>query len=74
MADAVRLARATRRVMQQNLGWAAVYNLLAVPVAAGVLFPVFGILLSPALASAAMAMSSLSVLGNSLRLRKWRAA
>lgn len=70
MVAAVRLARATRRIMKQNLGWAAGYNLLAVPVAAGLLFPVFGILLSPALAAAAMALSSLSVLANSLRLRR----
>ncbi len=74
MVAAVRLARATRRIMKQNLGWAAGYNLLAVPVAAGVLFPIFGILLSPALAAAAMALSSLSVLANSLRLRRWRLA
>jgi Cu+-exporting ATPase len=71
---ALRLARATRRIMKQNLGWAAGYNLLAVPVAAGVLFPAFGILLSPAVAAAAMALSSVSVLLNSLRLRRWRAA
>jgi Cu+-exporting ATPase len=58
--------------MKQNLGWAAGYNLLAVPLAAGVLFPAFGILLSPAVAAAAMALSSVSVLLNSLRLRHWR--
>jgi Cu+-exporting ATPase len=58
--------------MKQNLGWAAGYNLLAVPLAAGVLFPAFGILLSPAVAAAAMALSSVSVLLNSLRLRRWR--
>jgi Cu+-exporting ATPase len=74
MVAALRLARATRRIMKQNLGWAAGYNLLAVPVAAGVLFPAFGILLSPAVASAAMALSSVSVLLNSLRLRRWRTA
>ena len=71
---AVKLARATRRVMKQNLGWAAGYNLLAVPVAAGALWAAFGILLSPAVAAAAMALSSVSVLLNSLRLRRWRAA
>jgi Cu+-exporting ATPase len=71
MVAALKLARATRRVMKQNLGWAAGYNLLAVPVAAGVLFPAFGILLSPAVAAAAMALSSVSVLLNSLRLRRW---
>jgi Cu+-exporting ATPase len=74
MVAALKLARATRRIMKQNLGWAAGYNLLAVPLAAGVLFPAFGILLSPAVASAAMALSSVSVLLNSLRLRRWRAA
>jgi Cu+-exporting ATPase len=74
MVSALRLARATRRIMKQNLGWAVGYNLLAVPVAAGMLFPAFGILLSPAVASAAMALSSLSVLVNSLRLRHWRTA
>jgi Cu+-exporting ATPase len=74
MVAALKLARATRRVMKQNLGWAAGYNLLAVPVAAGVLWAAFGILLSPAIASAAMALSSVSVLLNSLRLRRWRPA
>ena len=69
---AVKLARATRRIMKQNLGWAAGYNLLAVPVAAGALWAAFGILLSPAVAAAAMALSSVSVLLNSLRLRRWR--
>jgi Cu+-exporting ATPase len=72
MVAALKLARATRRVMKQNLGWAVGYNLLAVPLAAGALWATFGILLSPAVASAAMAFSSLSVLLNSLRLRRWR--
>lgn len=72
IVSAFKLSRATRSIMKQNLGWAAGYNLLAVPLAAGVLYPTFGILLSPALASAAMALSSLSVLLNSLRLRRWR--
>ncbi|HEY3988924.1 MAG TPA: heavy metal translocating P-type ATPase [Acidobacteriaceae bacterium] len=71
MVAALKLARATRRVMKQNLGWAAGYNLLAVPIAAGALWAAFGILLSPAVASAAMALSSVSVLLNSLRLRRW---
>jgi cation transport ATPase len=52
--------------------WAAVYNLVGVPLAAGVLYPAFHLLLSPWVASAAMAMSSVSVLANSLRLRGWR--
>jgi Cu+-exporting ATPase len=74
MVAALKLARATRRIMKQNLGWAAAYNLLAVPLAAGALWAAFGILLSPAVASAAMALSSLSVLLNSLRLKRWRSA
>jgi Cu+-exporting ATPase len=57
--------------MRQNLGWAFGYNLLGIPIAAGVLYPAFGILLSPAIASAAMALSSVSVLANSLRLRSF---
>jgi Cu+-exporting ATPase len=70
---ALDLARATLRVMRQNLIWAAGYNLLGIPLAAGALYPSFHILLSPWLAAAAMALSSVSVLGNSLRLRGWRA-
>ncbi|HEX3985356.1 MAG TPA: heavy metal translocating P-type ATPase [Acidobacteriaceae bacterium] len=69
--EAVLLARQTLRVMRQNLGWAFGYNLLGIPIAAGVLYPAFGIMLSPALASAAMALSSVSVLANSLRLRRF---
>jgi Cu+-exporting ATPase len=57
--------------MRQNLAWAFGYNLLGIPIAAGVLYPAFGILLSPAIASAAMALSSVSVLANSLRLRRF---
>ncbi|HKK94138.1 MAG TPA: heavy metal translocating P-type ATPase [Longimicrobiales bacterium] len=69
VADAVRLSRKTLRTMKENLFWAFVYNTVGIPVAAGVLYPTFGILLSPILASAAMAFSSVSVVGNSLRLR-----
>jgi Cu+-exporting ATPase len=69
--DAVLLARQALRVMRQNLGWAFGYNLIGIPIAAGVLYPAFGILLSPAIASAAMALSSVSVLTNSLRLRRF---
>src|SRR5579862_8408013 len=69
---ALELARATLRVMRQNLAWAAVYNLLGIPLAAGLLYPAFHILLSPWLAAGAMAFSSVSVLGNSLRLRRWQ--
>jgi Cu+-exporting ATPase len=68
---ALDLARATLRVMHQNLIWAAAYNLLGIPLAAGALYPSFHILLSPWLAAAAMAFSSVSVLANSLRLRSW---
>ncbi len=64
------LARRTMRVMRQNLFWAFVYNIVGIPVAAGILYPAFGILLSPILASAAMTMSSVSVVANSLRLRR----
>jgi Cu+-exporting ATPase len=71
---ALGLARATLQVMRQNLVWAAAYNLLGIPLAAGVLYPHFHILLSPWVASAAMALSSVSVLANSLRLRGWQAA
>jgi Cu+-exporting ATPase len=66
------LARSTLRVMRQNLIWAVGYNLLGIPLAAGVLYPGFHILLSPWLAAAAMALSSVSVLANSLRLRAWQ--
>ncbi len=71
---ALELARSTLRVMRQNLAWAAGYNLLGIPLAAGALYPGFHILLSPWLAAAAMALSSVSVLANSLRLRAWQAA
>jgi Cu+-exporting ATPase len=71
---ALDLARATLRVMRQNLIWAVGYNLLGIPLAAGALYPHFHILLSPWLAAAAMALSSVSVLGNSLRLRGWAPA
>jgi Cu+-exporting ATPase len=65
----IRIARRTTHIMRQNLGWAIIYNLIGIPLAAGVLYPHFHILLSPILASAAMALSSVSVLTNSLRLR-----
>jgi P-type Cu+ transporter len=71
---ALDLAKATLRVMRQNLAWAAGFNLLGIPVAAGALYPAFHILLSPWIAAAAMAFSSVSVLTNSLRLRRWRPA
>jgi Cu+-exporting ATPase len=64
------LSRATLRNIRQNLFFAFVYNSVGVPVAAGVLFPFFGILLSPVIASAAMTFSSVSVISNALRLRR----
>jgi Cu+-exporting ATPase len=69
IVKAIALARHTRTTMRQNLGWAMGYNLLGIPLAAGALYPFTGLLLSPAVASAAMALSSVSVLANSLRLR-----
>jgi len=71
VVHAVRLARRTVRIMRQNLFWAFVYNVVGIPVAAGVLYPWLGLQLSPMIASAAMALSSVSVVGNSLRLRKF---
>jgi Cu+-exporting ATPase len=65
-----RLSRATMRNIRQNLLWAFIYNVLGVPLAAGVLYPVFGLLLSPLVASAAMTFSSVSVIVNALRLRR----
>ena len=70
LVDAVMLARRTMRIMRQNLFWAFIYNIIGIPVAAGALYPVTGLLLSPILASAAMAFSSVSVVANSLRLRR----
>jgi Cu+-exporting ATPase len=74
IASAVALSRRTMRTMRQNLFWAFIYNVIGIPIAAGVLYPAFGILLSPILASAAMAFSSVSVVANSLRLRRARIA
>ncbi|MBZ5570136.1 MAG: heavy metal translocating P-type ATPase [Acidobacteriia bacterium] len=72
IARARRLSRATMRNIRQNLFFAFVYNSLGVPIAAGVLYPIFGWLLSPIIAAAAMSFSSVSVISNSLRLRKAR--
>jgi Cu+-exporting ATPase len=71
VAHAIALSRRTMRTMKQNLFWAFIYNVVGIPIAAGALYPVVGILLSPILASAAMAFSSVSVVSNSLRLRRY---
>ena len=70
LVRARRLSRATMRNIRQNLFFAFVYNVLGVPIAAGLLYPVFGWLLSPIIASAAMTFSSVSVIANALRLRR----
>ena len=71
VVTAVRLARRTMRVIRQNLFWAFVYNVIGIPIAAGALYPAFGLRLTPAMAAAAMAVSSVSVITNSLRLRRF---
>ncbi len=73
VVTAIALSKATIRTVKQNLFWAFVYNVLGIPIAAGLLYPFFGILLSPIIASAAMSFSSVSVVVNSLRLRGFRA-
>lgn len=70
IADAIHLSTLTVRTIRENLFWAFIYNLIGIPVAAGILYPVCGFLLNPMIAGAAMAMSSVSVVTNSLRLRK----
>ena len=70
VTDAIALSRATMRIIKQNLFWAFFYNVMGIPIAAGALYPFFKILLNPGYAAAAMALSSVSVVGNSLRLRR----
>jgi Cu+-exporting ATPase len=70
VVKAIALSRQTIKVIKQNLFWAFFYNTLGIPIAAGILYPFLGILLSPIIASAAMALSSVSVVSNSLRLQR----
>jgi Cu+-exporting ATPase len=70
IARAITLSRATIKNIKQNLAFAFLYNIIGIPIAAGILYPFFGILLSPMIASAAMTLSSVSVIANALRLRK----
>jgi Cu+-exporting ATPase len=74
VADAIALSRRTMRITRQNLFWAFIYNVIGIPIAAGALYPATGLQLSPVFASAAMAFSSVSVVTNSLRLRRARVA
>ena len=70
LSEAIRLSRRTVRIIRENLFWAFIYNLIGIPIAAGALYPAWGLLLQPMWASAAMAFSSVSVVANSLRLRR----
>lgn len=70
LPKALKLARSTMQIIKQNLFWAFIYNIIGIPIAAGVLYPILGILLNPAIAGAAMGLSSVSVVTNSLRLKQ----
>jgi P-type E1-E2 ATPase len=72
VVTSIALSKATIRNIKQNLFWAFAYNIILIPVAAGVLFPIFGILLNPIFAAAAMGLSSVTVVTNALRLRRFR--
>ncbi|MFF7642937.1 heavy metal translocating P-type ATPase [Streptomyces canus] len=74
VVTAIRLSRATMRNIRQNLFFALIYNAVGIPLAAGALYPIWGVRLSPIIAAAAMALSSLSVVANANRLRRWRTA
>ncbi|OGB96415.1 MAG: hypothetical protein A2Z31_08550 [candidate division NC10 bacterium RBG_16_65_8] len=74
VVTAIELSKRTLRTIKQNLFWAFIYNILGIPLAAGAFYPFFGLLLDPMVASAAMALSSVSVVSNSLRLRRFRPA
>jgi len=69
ISKAIRLSKQTVNTINQNLFWAFIYNLIGIPVAAGILFPIWGFMLNPMIAGAAMALSSVSVVSNSLRLK-----
>jgi cation transport ATPase len=73
VATAVRLSKATMRNIRQNLFWAFAYNTALIPIAAGLLYPFFGLLLNPVFAAAAMGLSSVTVVSNALRLRRFEA-
>jgi Cu+-exporting ATPase len=72
VVDGIGLSRRTMKIIRQNLFWAFIYNVIGIPIAAGVLYPEFGLLLTPTIAAAAMAASSVSVVSNSLRLRNYK--